>query len=329
MEERITLEQAGQFGIEAADELGHPFDPAIGNWNESWFFDWFAEDGGRAGHCRLARVPNQGRAYFWLFLYDGERWAAIEEPRLDLARLGELVSYSGFGLEFAYAPQAALRTGSLRCSGFGRVLSGPGAGSVVPMRVELEFAAVGPAHSVGQGKVAGHRAEGYSASRFEQPIAVECDQSLGERRQRFAGRGERDHSWGPRFWNMQWTFFVAHGENLRAQCARVMLGGGIPEFHVGYIARGGATENLAEARVELDFDDASITKHVRGQIELTGADGGRVRGRIESLTGAEIDISHCFEPPRHSIYRRNLIRFTPDGGEPCLGWLESNRFVER
>jgi len=49
-------------------------------------------------------------------------------------------------------------------------------------------------------------------------------------------------------------------------------------------------------------------------------------GSIESISGAEIDITHTFVPPRRSVYRRALIRLTPDGGAPAIGWLESNRF---
>ena len=100
-------------------------------------------------------------------------------------------------------------------------------------------------------------------------------------------------------------------------------------LHVGYLGAE-RTESVGQCRFDLDFDDASIERHVRGQVELLGQDGGRLAGRIEPLTGAEMDISHCFDPPRASIYRRTLIRFTPDDDlAPCLGWLESNRFPEQ
>ena len=49
----------------------------------------------------------------------------------------------------------------------------------------------------------------------------------------------------------------------------------------------------------------------------------------DGITAAEIDVTHCFDPPQRSVYRRALVRLTPaDGGQPLLGWLEANRGVD-
>ena len=57
-----------------------------------------------------------------------------------------------------------------------------------------------------------------------------------------------------------------------------------------------------------------------------------VSGTIEPISAAEMDITHCFDPPERSIYRRALVRFTPDSGcaatSQAMGWFESNRFAK-
>lgn len=71
-----------------------------------------------------------------------------------------------------------------------------------------------------------------------------------------------------------------------------------------------------------------ISSRTLGSLSVKAEDGSELSGTIESLSAAEIDITHCFVPPKCSIYRRALVRFHSDReGSPVLGWLESNRFV--
>ncbi len=169
----ISLDQLSQFGIVPSDEGPHPHSPDHEWWNESYFWDWFDARGERAGHCRIGVHPNQDRAWLWFYLYNGAEWVAIEEPRLPLRDFDrEKLHYDRWGLRFAYEVTAPLRSGRFSCSGFGRVVSGPRAGMILPVGAELEIEATGPAHSSGANTVASHSAEGYAANRFEQPIRV-------------------------------------------------------------------------------------------------------------------------------------------------------------
>jgi hypothetical protein len=322
----ISLAELTKFGIQPADEAIHPWSPDHEWWNESWFWDWFDAGGRRAGHCRFGLHPNQRRAWLWFYLYRDGEWIAVEEPRLPLAdvRLPEL-EYQGWGLRFSWRPEEPLRRGRLRVSGFGRVLSGPRAGFILPVAADLEVRGIGALHSPGPSDVPGHSAAGYVSSRFEQPIVVEGALDHGGERADFAGRGERDHSWGPRPWNMEWIFTVLNGEDFRLQCAEVKL----PEVGrvaVGYLHRR-ESQSLSDVELGLDFDDQNVLKPVAGRLSVKAEDGSVLSGRMESVSGAEIDITHCFAPPQRSVYRRALMRFTPDaGGASCLGWTESNRF---
>lgn len=324
---RISDEELRRFGIVPEDEQIHPHSPDHEWWNESYFWDWFDARGEWAGHLRFGMHPNQDRAWLWFFIYNGSEWIAIEEPRLPLREieLPRLV-YSGWGLNFAYEVAEPLRSGTLRCDGFGRVLSGPRVGMILPMGIELEIRALGAPHSRGGGLAASHGAEGYSTNRFEQPTDVRGTIRIADETHAFDGRGQRDHSWGPRPWNMEWQFLVLNGEHFRLQCAVVQIPG-IPRLTSGYLTRDD-TLSIDTADFRFSFDDDCVTQPVAGAIAVKAEDGSTLSGSIEAISAAEIDLTHCFDPPERSVYRRSLIRFRPDdGGPPALGWLEVNRFV--
>ena len=325
----ITLEELTRFGITPQDEYPHPFSPDYEWWNESVFYDWYDAVGGNAGHCRIGWHPNQQRLWVWLFLWNGVEWVALEEPRLPLAglKLPEIAYDDGWGLAFSYTVGEPLRRGRFAARGFGRVLCGPRAGMILPMAVELDVETVGAAHSLGQQSIAGHSAEGYSVSRFEQPIRVRGTYAIADETRAIEGRGERDHSWGPRWWNIEWNFCVAHGDAYRFQAAHVRIPGA-SEIDTGYLHVGERTGSITELRLDLTFADEQVTRPVSGRFAFTAEGGATLAGRIEPITAAEIDITHTFVPPRRSVYRRSLIRIIPDDAPPAIGWLESNRFVD-
>ena len=323
-----TMEDAAAFGISPADEGPHPFARNHQWWNESVFWDWYDSDGANAGHCRIGWHPNQERLWLWLFLYNGSDWVAIEEPRLPLSslKLPAIAYDDGWGLSFSYTPARPLRSGRLEVAGFGRVISGPRCGLILPVAVELEVESVGPPHSTGEANIEGHRDEVFSTNRFEQPIRAACCYSVGGEQRRVEVRGERDHSWGPRMWNMEWTVMVTNTEQMRIMSACVNIPG-LPRIEMGYLQRE-AVASLTSVSFDLDYDDATPTRPFAGGFSLKADDGSGLSGEVEALTGAEIDITHTFEPPRRSLYRRALIRCRPRGEEPSMGWIESNRFID-
>jgi hypothetical protein len=324
----LTLDELTKFGIRPADEAPHAFDPSVEWWNESWFWDWYDATGTHAGHCRIGIHPNQQRAWLWLFAFQEGEWVAIEEPRLPLADLDQArLGYDRWGLCFSWEVSAPLLSGWLRVEGFGRVLAGPRTGMILPVRVDLEIEAIGPPHSGGRATAAGHASERFPASRFEQPIAVRGTLAVGGTAYELHGRGERDHSWGPRYWNLEWTFLALNGEHLRLQCVDARIPD-VGRFVVGYLQRD-AMVSISEARFDLTYADDDVLRPVAGPFSVRTESGETFAARIEPLTAAEIDITHTFDPPRRSVYRRALIRVIPEGGDaPLLGWLESNRFVD-
>jgi len=324
----LSLDELERFGIRLEDEGAHAFDPDAEWWNESWFFDFFEDDGRQAGHVRLGLFPNQGRAWLWIFaLRDGE-WVAIEEPRLPLAAVAnDPLRVDAHGLRFSWEVRRPLVAGRLRASGLGRVVSGPRAGRLVPVELDLEIEAVGPPHSGGRAAAAGHASATHRASRFEQPIAARGILAVGGSPRPFAGRGERDHSFGPRAWGLEWTFLVLCSDALRVQAAEAVIPN-LGRFVVGYVQRD-TMRSLKEATFDLTLRDDDVARTAAGPFSVLAEDGERIAGRIETWSGTEIDLSHTLVPPRPTLYRRCLVRATLDGvATPLPGWLELHRLRE-
>jgi len=328
-----------KFGIQLEDEFHHPFSADHPDWNESYFFDWYDASGSNAGHCRVGWHPVQQRILFWLYLFNGSEWLVIEEYRLPFSalQLGTVddaegvknaFSYTGWGLNFKYQPQQPLRSGRLAVSGFARVLCGERQGMIKPVEVDLNINAIGPPYSRGGGAVDSHSADNFSTDRYEQPTQSKGWMVIDGDKTELTVRGERDHSWGPRPWDMGWQFFVVNNESFSLLATQVA----IPEWPLitmGYYhGHGEAMEQLAETELMLSFDVNNPTQAVSGTFSLLCESGRKILGSIETISGTEIDITHTFAAPHRSEYRRSLIRCTFDNGSQSIGWLECNREIE-
>ena len=325
-----------QFGIQVEDEFHHPFSGDHPDWNESYFFDWYDASGTNAGHCRVGWHPVQQRILFWLYLYNGSEWLVIEEYRLPFSALqlgGEessgtaknAFSYNGWGLAFKYQPQEPLRSGQLSVSGFARVLCGQRQGMIKPVELELTITAIGPPYSRGGGAVDSHSADNFSTDRYEQPTQSQGWMVIDSEKTELTVRGERDHSWGPRPWDMGWQFFVVNNERFSLLATQVQIPEWPPITMGYYHGHGEAMEQLAETELNLDFNSSNSTQAVSGSFNLLCESGRKIVGSIETISGAEIDITHTFSTPHRSEYRRSLIRCTFDDGSQSIGWLECNR----
>ena len=320
-----SLEEICKFGMTLADDGLHPFNPEDETWNESYFFDWYNEDGTQAGHCRIGLFTGQDRLWLWLFLYDGANWAAIEEPRLPLTAFDtNTLSFDKSGLSFSLELKQPLQQIRLKVQGTGRIISGPLNGHIVPVAVDVDATGTSAAHSIGQNTLKGHADESYSTSRFEQAISAKVTQRIADQETTYDARGERDHSWGPRQWNITWHFLVGNGDAMRFQSTKVLLGGF--EVKLGYVMAA-ETLNVKDVAYDLTYHDNEPTVSVEGTYQLTVEDGSVIAGRIEPISGVEIDLSHSLPSP--SLYRRTLVRLHPDdGAAPMIGWMEINRMLD-
>lgn len=324
----LTDEQLTGFGLGFADDTFHPYDPADRSWNESWFWDWYNDDGTVAGHCRIGCLPNENRVWLWLYLFCEGEWLAVEQPFLDFGLLRRpLIAFDQPGLSFSYDIVHPLRAGRLQVSAQARIVSGARAGRTVPVAINLAVQAVGAPHTTGAGDQEGHSSEHFDARRFEQPIDVYGTFSIDRGVSLFRGRGERDHSWGPRYWQIEWSFLVLNSADLRLQCVEVRFPGD-GTIEIGYLQTD-ATQDLTKVElvVERDLD---LAVGARGRCAVVAADGTAFAFSFEAITTHEMDLSHVLVPrPPQSTYRRSVIRATPDdGGPPLIGWLEDHVMPE-
>lgn len=310
------------FGIRPEDEGVHPHDPEDEGWQESIFYDWCSSDGSVAGHVRIGHMHGRGRIWAWCFVsHDGE-WVAFEDPHIAPEAIRGLdVETPAFS--FQREITAPLVSNGVRARGEGRFVSGPRAGEAASFSVDLRFEALGPCHSIGDQGMAGHTSDELSASRFEQPMRVTGSSEIAGARREVDGYGERDHSWGPRDWNIEWTFLALSGPERQSMAVRVSFDEDT-YFDTGYLAAG-EMRTVVEADFELDVQP----ERVAGRVEIVDEAGRTLAGVIEPLSQAPIDASHAFSPPRESDYRRTLLRFTPDDeGAAQFGFLETNRFPD-
>jgi hypothetical protein len=347
----LSTEELSRFGIELKDEYAHDYSQDHSDWNESYFFDWYDAEAAYAGHCRVGWHPVQQRILFWLYLYNGHEWLMIEENRLPFSALdlssAAAFHYDQWGLQFSYVPEQPLQSGKLKVSGFARVISGLRLAQVLPVSLELNIKAIGPAYSRGAGTVEDHSAEGFNTNRYEQPHQSTGLMTIDNIPTELKVRGERDHSWGPRPWDMQWQFLVINNEHFSLLATIVQ----IPEWpliKMGYYhAHDQEMEHLSEAEFDLNFDADNTENAVNGRFHLRCDSGRIIKGEIESITGTEIDITHVFAEPKRSEYRRSLIRCHFDNrpadaassipsesvsqdeqnvnSGTSIGWLECNR----
>ena len=326
------LEEAPCPGLRPEDEGPHPHSPAHESWQESWFWDWLDERGECAGHCRFGIHPSQDRAWLWLYLFAGSEWVALDEARLPLSGWrGTSVAWDGWGLRLTFDATAPLRAGRLQVEGFGRVLSGPRAGLLLPLGIDLSLEGAGLARARGPGRVGGPGPSGFLANRYEQATEVSGSLRLGATELPFHGYGGREHVWGPRSWNLEWEVLALRLPGARVQASVVK----IPE--VGRLATGLLERDLpvplAAADFELEYRDDDLAHAVSGRVTLRGDDGSTIAGRLESISAADLDISPMLAPHQRSVCRRALVRFWPRRTgwrkpSPCVGWFESNRFVD-
>ena len=201
---------------------------------------------------------------------------------------------------------------------------------VLPVAVELQVQALGAPHSRGAGEVESHSAQGYSTNRYEQPIQARYTVTIDGAGQTCQVRGERDHSWGPRPWDMEWSFLVVNNADFCLQATEVK----IPEWpaiRMGYFkGADGAMINLTDVDFQVDYNALAPERAVQGKVTLTGENDTVISADIDAVTGTEIDITHTFDTPVRTEYRRSLVRCRFHGeheGVVSPGWFECNRNV--
>lgn len=325
----MSIELTSNHGIRPSDEGAHPYDPAELGWNESWFHDWTSPDGTEAGHCRVGWMPNRERVWVWLFLRRGEDWLGVECPDLPATSFDPATqTLQTPALTLSRAVHSPLAASTLSIQTTVRRLSGAGAGQSASVKLSLRFDAVGPPHTTGESVLGEHDGVPLTTNRFEQPVRVRGTISIDGDAVSMRGRGERDHSWGPRDWRMHWTFLALNGMERQLQAADVELFPGMT-LQMGYLQEADGTRDVEAVAFDLDWPDDPTKAPQSGRLTVRTDDGAALSGVLTVLGSTPIDLSSVLQPSWRHSYHRSQVRFVPtDGGEPVIGWLEHCRFVD-
>jgi hypothetical protein len=197
----ITVPPVKGDRVEPADEGRHPAGPGR-DWEESWYLDFAADDGGLGGYVRLGLHPAEGVAWFWAGVVGAG-------PPLVTVRDHEVPPPSGRGLEVRASGlwtelvcETPLEHWSVGLEAFGVALDDPleawgqERGDPWALGLDVEWEALGPCTPW-----PARTATGYS-----QPCAVSGDLLVGARRFVLDCSGVRVHLWGRRRWAAPWSW---------------------------------------------------------------------------------------------------------------------------
>jgi hypothetical protein len=306
----------------AVDEQVHRVDPAVWSWNESWYFSWIDLEGGPAGFFRLGLIPNQGRAMLWCYLHRDDEWLGVDESRLRFEDfdLTDGFSYDRWGLRFAWRPATPAAT--FEFEGIARTVTGPEAGALTPVSIQLEATPTTDRFGTGTGADLG--SEAYPASRFEQSLAVAGAVTASGPARPVRAAGHRDRSWGPRNWRVAFTL-----GDLQAEHAQLYFVGA-PQLGArggGYLRDASGVRRLACVGGAIEYDDAARTI-APARLRFEAEDGASLDVEVEPISpSVSFDMAHTCEEPEHWLYWRILVEARVSGWpDPVRGWVEASRY---
>lgn len=316
------MSESAQFA--AADERMHRADPSRWSWNESWYCSWIDLDGGPAGFFRLGVLPNQRRGILWCYVHRDGVWLGTEETRLALEdfEMGAGVAYDKWALRFAWEADRPLCGGRFRFAGELRTLTGPDAGSLESVALDLAVTATTDCFGTGTGEDRG--SVEFAASRFEQSLAVAGSYTEGKRKVGIRAAGHRDRSWGPRNWRQAFAL----GDIQSADGQLYFVGGPQPcGMSFGYLRDASGMRTLSCVEGVVAYDDARRTI-ARTRLGFVASDGRRLDVELAPIApSVSFAMASTCQPPEHWAYWRTIVEARVSGWEaPARGWFEANRY---
>jgi hypothetical protein len=175
-------------GIGPADERRHPVG-AGRDWEESWYLDFVAADGGLAGYVRLALRPGEGTAWFWAGVVGGgPTLVTVRDHEVPLPS-GRSLEVRASGLWTELVCETPMDHWSVGLEAFGVALDDPleawgqERGDPWALGLDVEWESDGPSLPWPGG--------------YAQPCMVHGDVLVGAERFALDGSGVRVHLWGP------------------------------------------------------------------------------------------------------------------------------------
>ncbi|MCZ7529306.1 MAG: hypothetical protein M5U31_02530 [Acidimicrobiia bacterium] len=280
---------------------------------ESWHVD-FSRDDGVGGFVQLGRRPCRSTAYFWGWLVGpGIGHVVVRDDETPPPSDSALEIRAG-GLWAELTCETPFEHWGVGLEALGVRLDEPGdvfrgeRGERVAVGLDLDWEADGDVFSYpepGDG----------SAGHDQQPGTVQGEILLDDERIAFSGRGERDHSFGPRdWWSTPWHW--AAWQTPDGHATSVLSYGG-DSFVTGYLSDPRDETHVVEAlRVESHTDAEGFPTAARYVVNHDT----EIDVEVLSLTATPV----VADDGRTSRYLRALCRFLGDGtgGTGGTGWAE-------
>lgn len=283
-------------------------------WNESWYFDFAAEDGSIGGYVRLGLYPGLGVAWYWGYLVrEGEQLLAVNHHEAKLPK-GEVLEVREDGLWSQLQCETPHDHWTVGLEAFAVGLDEPGEayaedlrGDKVPLGIDLEWQAQAPVYDYP------------GVTRYEQSCLVTGEILVGNSAISFDGWGQRDHSWGVRdWWGTGWLWTSGRLDDGTAFHATKVESDRF-EFEPGYVARPGADELEVATQFKPSYEQEGehrfpgVTAMPLHDLDLTCTPKLLAPIRLDAPDG------------RTGRFPRALCRFDAADGRSGHGWTEWNR----
>jgi len=289
-------------------------------WNESYYLDWFDDEGSLGGYVRIGFVPNlgdggRGSVWYWACLVeDGEPLVTVIDHDVALPRDPQSLEVRHEGLWADHDVPEPLERMSCNLESFAVRLDDP---------ADVYHGALGERVAFGF-ELDWHTDRGaYQwppiTPRYEIPCRVDGRVIVGDREIEVDGWGQRDHSWGAArdWWSMTWCWSAGRLEDGTRFHA---VGGFAPglDFGVGYVLPAGSSDFEDVTQVEVD--------------QTVGREGLVDEARLR-FAGLELAVEpvawspvHIVDPAgRQDRFPRAMARFRAADGRTGVGWIEFNQ----
>lgn len=297
-----------------SDEARHqPTDEPL--WNESYYLDWFSEDGDLGGYLRVGFYPNLNTVWYWACLVGRDRplvTVVAHDVPMPTSATSLEVRASGLWSDLVVETPLDHMTANLEAFGVQvddpAEMYGAARGDRVPFGFELDWETDRAAYLWPP-----------ITPRYEIPCRVHGRVLVGDEEIDVDGWGQRDHSWGASrdWWTNTWCWTAGRlDDGTRWHSLGSLFPGS--DWGVGYELAPGSAEfrEFETVGVESDLGDHGFARSAR--IVL-----GDLSMQVEPIAWSPVLLVH--PDGREARFPRALARFTADDGRSGHGWIEFNQ----
>lgn len=280
--------------LDPADEYLHPLEEAT-NFNESMYFNAYDPAQRVGGFLRLGNRPNEGHAEMTVCLYlpDGRVAFMFGRPPIsgndafDAGGMRFEVVEPFVELRTTYAGKAVLLEDPLQLADPGRAFR---ENPWVDAAVELTHRGVSPVWG-GEpvnddgSPLADDLSGGFARGHYEQHMAVTGSVRVGAQAWALEGFGLRDHSWGPRYWQVPWYYrwlTANFGADFGFVVSVITARDGSQRIG-GMVLADGAYEPVQDARIETEWEGPDRYHRALTVVATTPTGTHEIRGSVLNL----------------------------------------------